>query len=48
VHNAAPGFPSVFFRQVYQAAAAPDALHIQVQEADVETIVGWLAGQVQG
>jgi dienelactone hydrolase len=48
VHNAAPGFPSAFFRQVYQAAAAPDAVHIQEQEANVETIVGWLAGQVQG
>lgn len=42
VHHAGPGFPSAFYRQAYAAAVAPDALHIQAEEASVQTIVGWL------
>jgi hypothetical protein len=42
VHNAAPGFPSPFARRAYAAAGAPDALHIQSQRADVQTLLHWL------
>jgi hypothetical protein len=46
IHNAAPSFPSKFYRQVYAAALATDALHIQPQPADVDTILGWLNARV--
>jgi len=47
VHHAGPGFPSDFCSRAYRAAAAPDAVHVQVEEADAETIVNWLAGKFQ-
>jgi hypothetical protein len=45
IYNAAPSFPSAWCRQVYRAANAPDALHIQSDQAHLRTIAAWLTGQ---
>jgi hypothetical protein len=45
IYRAAPSFPSAWCRQVYRAANAPDALHIQSEQAHLRTIAAWLAGQ---
>ena len=38
IHNAAPGFPGDWFEDVYRAAGAADALHIQSEAASVEAV----------
>ena len=39
IHNAHASFPAGWFRQVYEAAGAPNALHVQAEPADPKAIL---------